>query len=273
MDTSTSLRWSGVFFYLATLTVVYGQDATTSPASQPASTSPAAQTTAQISPTVQAYQQEQQALAQQYQALVAQGATQDQLAAWQQQNATRFAAQQQRAQAMASPLQTLPVNAQTNIPPNASQTLRDFLTTRAALANARAQLHNQLVQGLSSTASTDQISQMQAQEAEMFEQQHASDLQVQAQRAQTLVKEGTPTSLAVPPPLQIPANATSQMAAFLTQRDRLVRARIQLWNQYATADPSVRDAAVQQWEQQNATSLQQLQQLAQALAQTTPTTE
>jgi hypothetical protein len=200
---------------------------------------------------------------------VDQGATQDQLAAWRQQNAARFDAQQQRLQAMAtaSALQPLPVNMQPNIPVNASQTLKDFLTTQASLANAHAQIHNQLVQSMPSTASAAQVSQMQEQEGQMFQQQYSGDLQVQAQRAQILANESAQTPLPIPGPTVIPPNVTSQMATFLTERDQLMREQAQIWNQYATADPTVRQAAMQQWRQQNASLIQQFQQQVQNLAQ------
>jgi hypothetical protein len=48
-----------------------------------------------------------------------------------------------------------------------------------------------------------------------------------------------------------------------------MRAQIQLQNQYVTATPAVRDAALQQWQQQNDALFQQLQQLAQNLSTST----
>jgi hypothetical protein len=256
----------GVLFYLATIAGVYGQVAVSPP------------TTTQVlqnQATLQAYQQEQQTLAQEWQALVASGATQQQLQAWQQQNAAQFAAQQQRAQAMASALalQPMPVNVQPTIPANASQTLKDFLTTQAALANARAQIHNQLVQSMPSTPSAAQISQIQQQEMQMFQQQNAVDLQLQVQRAQTLANESAQTPLPVPGPTVVPTNATPEFAAYLKQRNELALEWVQLWNQYVNADPAVRAAAMQQWQQQNAGQIQQLQQAAQNLAQAGPITQ
>jgi hypothetical protein len=61
------------------------------------------------------------------------------------------------------------------------------------------------------------------------------------------------------------------LQAFLVARNALASARAQLWNQYLTADPSVRQAAIQQWQQQNAAQIQQLSQLAQALSNPTST--
>jgi hypothetical protein len=104
------------------------------------------------------------------------------------------------------------------------------------------------------------------QEEQTFIQQHASDLQLQAQRSQTLATEAASSRpLLVPGPPVIPPNATPQLKAFLTARNALAADRAQLWNQYLTADPAVRQAAMEGWEQQNAARIQQLQQLAQAM--------
>ena len=265
--------WIGVLFYLATIFTVLGQDASqTQPIQQAA---PSTQQVSQNQTPLQAFQQEQQTLFQERQALVDQGATSEQLAAWRQQNAPQFAALQQQAQAMAatSALQVTQTNLQANIPANASPTLTAFLTTQTALANARAQIHNQLVQAMPSNASAAQVNQMQQQEMQTFQQQHAGDLQLQAQRAQTLANESAQTPLSVLPPLVIPADATPQMAAFLTTRDQLMRARRQFHNQYATADPATRQAAMQRWCQQNAALIQQMQQQAQSLSQANSTTQ
>jgi len=96
--------------------------------------------------TVQAYQQEQQALSTELSALFSQGATQQQIEAWQTQNAPRFAAQQALAQQMAaeSALQPMPDMGQPNIQANASPTMQAFLTNQAALVKA-APNHNQLL--------------------------------------------------------------------------------------------------------------------------------
>lgn len=212
------------------------------------------------------------ALMQEEAALVAKGATPAQIEAWHQQNAARFAVQQQRAQDMAAQSSLEPMSAPggPNIPANASQTLKDFLSTQVVLANARAQIHNQLLDAMPLDVTAEQISQMEQQARQLFEQQYGAQLQQQAQRAQTLAKESAPVAMPMPPPLQIPANATPQLAAYLTACDQLMREEIQVRNQHANAASSVTQAAVQQWRQQNAARFQQLQQLAQNLS--TPTT-
>jgi hypothetical protein len=165
-----------------------------------------------------------------------------------------LAAQQQRAQQIATALsvQPIPIISEVVIPEGASKEMADFLTTQADLSNRAAQLHNQ------QTPNADAV----------FQQQNAAALQAQQQRAQVMAAQSASVTLPMPPPLQIPPNATPQMAAFLTARDQLMRDQIQLQNQYATATPSAKQAAMQQWQQANAARTQQLQQLAQTLSST-----
>jgi len=215
----------------------------------------------------------QQGLAQQMEALIAQGAAGQQIQAWQQENATALANQQQLALDMAaeSELQPMPFVAQPNFQVNASQTLKDFLTTLATLANARAQVHNQLLDSLPEEVSQTQLSQMQQSEVQLFQQQHATDLQFQQQSAQTLANEAAQQLIPVPPPLVVPQGTSPQLAAFLTAKDQLARDEITFTNQYANATQQVRDAALQQWREQNGSRFQQVQALALQLP-TTPTT-
>jgi hypothetical protein len=289
MTLSISFRSMGVLFYLVTLVGVSAQTTVSPQPTQPApQTSPVSSTgsvTISTSPTpvsqqqamLQVYVQEQDALAKERQALIAQGATPEQLAAWRQQNATQLESQKQRVEAMAaaSALQQMPTNRQPNIPPNASPTLADFMTEQTALANARAQMHNQIVQQITASGqsvTSAQISQMEQQAMQSFQQQHAAELQIQAQREQTLASASVQAPLQTPPPLHLPPNASPQLQAFLTTRNQLMRERIQLLNQYANADPSVRQAALQQWRHQNAGLIQQGQQQAQNLSQAATTT-
>jgi len=220
-----------------------------------------------------AFCQEQQSLAQQWQALVSQGATEQQVDAWRQQNAAQIAQLRQSAQALAlaSALQPMPLISGANIPPNASSTLKAFLMVRASLANARAQIHNQLLQSMPAGATQAQVSAMQQQEEQLFQQQHSADLRLQSQRAQTLAAEAASRPLPPPGPLNIPPNATPQLRAFLTTRNALVAAWAQTWNQNIRASPAARQAAIQQWQQQNAGSLQQLQEQTQNLSNPTQT--
>jgi hypothetical protein len=232
-------------------------------------------TTTTTAPSLQTYLQEQRALAREWRTLAAQGATQQQLAGWRQQNATQFQAQQQLAQTLCleSALQPALVIQQVNIPANTSGALADLLTTQAALASARAQIHNQLLQALPSAVTAQQVEAMRQQQAQIFQQQYAADLQLQTQRAQALAAESASQPLRVPGPPVFPPNATPQLQAFLIARNTLAIERAQLWNQYLTADPATRQAAIQQWRQQNAAQFQQLSQLARNISNSTATQE
>ena len=239
------------------LNAAFGQTVATAQSAAPSSQSA----------TLQTFQQQQMALAQSFSAMMAQGATPQQMAGWQQQNAAAFAAQQQRAQiiGMVSDLRSADLMQQPPVPPNASQTVRDYLAAQVTLNNARAQIHNQLIQSVAGQSLTsDQLTQLQQQEMQLFQQQYGQQLQLQAQRAQTLADESVQTLLPVPGPTILPPNATPQLAAYLALRDQLMQEQVQLRNQYLATDPEVRDAAMVQWRQQNATRFQQLQQLAQS---------
>jgi hypothetical protein len=211
------------------------------------------------SPLLLQFEQTQQTIGQQLAQLMAQGATSAQLTFWINQNQSLLQAQQTRALQLGaiSAAQPLPYVTSVTIPEDASQDLEDFLTTRATLANDFAQIHNQLLQQGAVSAAT---------ESTLFQQQAGATLQAQAQLAQKIAAEQVPQPLPVPPPLNLPPNASPQLAAFLTARDQLMRNGIALFNQYVTATPAVRQAALQQWEQQNAAQIQQVQQLAQNLS-------
>ena len=226
-------------------------------------------TLSQRQATLDTYQAKQAALTQERQALIASGATRDQLQAWRQQNASRFSSQQRRAQRLAtlSALDPLPVVTPATIPVGASRRLAELLTTGMSLASAHAQLHNQWLQSLSADPPAEQIAQMQQQIAQLFQQQHPAELALRSQQAQALAQDSAGQAVIALPPLQVPVGATPPLTTFLAARDQLTRERIQVHNQYATADPTTRQTALQQWRQQNASRFQQLQQMAQALSQ------
>jgi hypothetical protein len=268
----------GILFYLATIGGVLGQVATTSQPVQQASSSSATLQTSQNEATLQAFQQEQQALARQEQALVAGGATREQIKAWRQENASLFAVQQQRAQAMAvaSALTLQRENSQPRIPPCASPTLENYLTTQAALANARAHIHNQLVQQAAASGQSltlAQVNKLERQVDRLFRQQNAALLTLQTQRSQALANAAAQTGGSVPGPGFIPPNATPQMAAYLTTQYQIRQELTQIRNQYANATPAAREAAIQTWRAQNADLFAQLQQETRSLSQASTTTQ
>ncbi len=262
MRSLLSVVWTGALFYSAMVLGCLAQSATPAQPVQQ-NNSPVATIGASNAATLQAFQVQQRTLTQSELALMSSGATPAQIQAWQQQNAVALAAQKRQVMEMAanSALQPMATVSQPTIPANASQMLKDFLTTQAALANARAQIHNQLLSAMPSEVSDAQLGQMQQTEAQLFQQQEGATLQLQTQRAQALASASAQQPIPLPPPLSIPANASPQLAAFLTARDQLMRDRITVFNQYATATPAIRQAALQEWEQQNAAQVQQLQQL------------
>jgi hypothetical protein len=213
--------------------------------------------------------QERQTLAQQASAFFGQGTvTPSSLEEWQNQHVSEIQALQQNAQLLGaqSEMQPIPYITEINIPDDASPDMVDFLTTQATLANGLAQIHNQHVQNVSATSgsvSLDAMTQVENDEATQYQQQYATQIQAQRQRAQVL--STTITSLPIPGPLVIPASATPQMSALLTLRDQLVRSQVQVWNQNLTSDTATRNAAMDSWHQQNAANFKQLAQLAQNL--------
>lgn len=225
--------------------------------------SPSAETDSTL---LQDFQDEQQALARSYSALRNPSPTQIQT--WQQNNAARLQAQQQRARQLAddSALEPMPLSPGPNIPPNASPTLRDFLTTRSELAGNNAKIHNQLLNALPQEVTEDQIEEMRKNEALLISRQNEGTLQLQARRAQQLAEETARQQVPLPPPLVIPPGSTPQTQAFLTLRDQLLREQIQLHNQNTKATSSVGEAALRQWQERNAARFQQLQQLAISLS-------
>jgi len=203
---------------------------------------------------LQTFRQEQSAIVQEVRALLVQGATPEQMKAWRAQNADRLAAQQQRAQdlAAASAAKPLSIVSEIAVPDNASPELTSFLATQADLYNRFAQLHNQQT----------------PRPASVFMQQNAAELQAYAQQAQTVAAQAASSPIPDPGPPVIPSDATPQMQAYLTQRRQLLREEIALRNQYLSAEPAVRNAAIAQWRQQNASRFQQMQEQAQNLTPT-----
>lgn len=193
-------------------------------------------------------------------------------------SALQFAAEEQQAQtaAIASSLQLKPTNRQPNIPADASPTLQAFLTTQTALANARAQIHNQLVQSATASGGSvtfAQLAQLEQQEEQLFRHQNAVALTLQQQRSRVVADESPQSVQPVPDLVIIPANTSPQMAAYLTIQNQLRRGIVQVRNQYVNSTPAVREAALQAWREQNASQFEQLQQAAQTLAQTNTTTQ
>ena len=93
-------------------------------------------------------------------------------------------------------------------------------------------------------------------------------LRRQVQLSQIVAAQQAHQALPIPPPLQVPPGASPQLKALLSTRDRIMRSQIQVMNQYCTADPKVRSAAMRQWDEQNADLIKTMRQEAEALAKT-----
>lgn len=196
----------------------------------------------------------------------------------QQQTATQFNASLQQAQttAITSAVELKPTDRQPNIPADASPALQAFLTTQAALANAHAQIHNQLVRITAASGGNltfAQVMQMEKQEDKLFRQQNAAALALQQQRSQAVADASPQTVQLVPGPVVIPTNTTPQLATYLTLQNQLRKSLIQVRNQYVNSDPATREAALQTWREQNANQFGQLRQAAQNLAEVSISTQ
>ena len=152
------------------------------------------------------------------------------------------------AQSIANnPTATVPT---ANIPANATPELKEFLQNRVALAAKMPQL---------SGGATD------TQAMTQFQQQNADLLKRQAQLAQIIAAQQAATPLPTPPPLQMPANASPQMQAFLKARYQLMCDDIAFNNSHRNDDPT-RLAALQLHQTQMAARNQQINQMAQSLS-------
>jgi hypothetical protein len=153
-----------------------------------------------------------------------------------------------------------------SVPANASPEMKEFLQNRATLMQKMAELRQQNP-GTNGAPDPKFFAQ--------FQQENAALLQRQKELSQIIGQQQAQNPLPEPPPLQIPPNASPQLKTYLTDRDQLMRDQIAFMNQHRTDEPTARQAAMQQWRQQNAPRFQQLQQEAQAVAKTTtpaPTT-
>ena len=144
---------------------------------------------------------------------------------------------------------------------NISSDVKEFMQNRDDLAQKMDKLRAQGTNGAPD-----------AQALAQFAQQNAVLLQRQNDLAKSIAQKQAMNPLPAPPPLQLPPHASPQLKAYLTSRDQLRRDEIALLNQHLTDDYAARQAVLQQWRQQNADRILQLQLQAQALAPSTPST-
>jgi len=148
---------------------------------------------------------------------------------------------------------------QINIPPNASPEMKEFLQNQQTIQNKMEQLRSQN----NGAVNPQLLAQFRRDNADMFKRQD--------ELRQIIVQQGAKEPPQEVPPMQIPPYASPQLRALLMARDQLMRDRIEFMNQHRTDAPAAREAAMLQWQQQNAPRFQQVQQLAQALTQSTNT--
>jgi len=141
-----------------------------------------------------------------------------------------------------------------NIPANATPELKEFLENRAKLNAKMDELRGQGTTGVINPQAYAQ-----------FQKDNADLLKRQADLGKIIAQQQAGHPQMPPPPLQVPANASPQLKAFLTARDQLTRDQIAFENQHRTDDPDARKAAMQQWRKDNAARLAELQQLSRAL--------
>lgn len=234
--------------------LVFGQQVVS-----PSSSSPVTQGSPSLLQTVI---QEQQTLGQEEAVLLNEGATAATLDTWQTQNASGFQTLQENAASLGAQGITQPLPYVTGVPisDGDSALMGDFLVAQGNLANAFAQIHNQMI--VSAVGATA-IAQIPQNEATSFQQQNSSAMLAVQQQAQALAAVAAP--LPLPPPLVIPSDATPQLVSFLTLRNQLAQGQAQVWNQNLSTDAATRNAAVTQWQQQNAANFIQLNQLSQNL--------
>jgi len=128
------------------------------------------------------------------------------------------------------------------IPANASPEMKEFLQNQGTLADKMELVRSESPSG---TLSPQVFAQ--------FRQQNAALLARQSQLSQVIAQQQNKNNTLTAPPLQIPPKASSQLTAYLTLRDQLMRDEIAYMNQHKNDALAARQAAMQQWHKQNVT--------------------
>jgi len=137
--------------------------------------------------------------------------------------------------------------------------MKEYLQNRAILDDKMKQLQAKSINGAPNP-----------QAFALFQQQNFYLLKRQNELSQIISQQQARNPLPAPPPLQVPPDASPQLRAFLTAHDQLVRDQVAFSNQHRNDSPAKRQAALQKWQQDNAPRFKQLEQEAQAMAQTSP---
>lgn len=218
---------------------------------------------------LQAFQNEQETLRSTLSTLES-NSTPEQLASWHLLHAARLHAQDDRAQLVAAyaDFKSLSFVLNVDIPDNATPELESFLVARANLHNQWAQLHNSLTGGVAVSLATDAA--IDKTEGTLFQQENASALKTEDQLSRQVAEESARQPLEIPPPLEIPADASPEQSAYLIAQDQYERDEITAHNQACTGDRAQLDATLEEWHRQNAPRLEQIRQMAEALTATNP---
>ena len=150
-------------------------------------------------------------------------------------------------------------------PANASPEMKEFLQNRATLAGNMAKLRGPGPETATSPSGATALDTQNI--ARQFREQNKELLDRQAELSRTLAQQSSRNPMTLPPPLRMPPNATPEMQAYLTARDKIMRSQMEVMNNNRTADPQVRAVAMRQWQKENEAQIQQLQELRQQQAQ------
>ena len=212
--------------------------------------------------------QEQQALDQAEQNLIDQNATDLQLEAWEQQHAGAFDAQDDRRLLLSAygSFQPLELITSVSIPDAASDRMENFLVASAELLDGYADIHNSLAEAGSQTISVAAADQLEQTTTELFEQQYGAQFKAVAAQAKAVADEQVLQPLAVSPISPPPAGAGPALQAYLLASAQLTREQILVHDQNCSGTVAQLEAALEQWQDENASRFKQISLMAKALA-------
>ena len=202
------------------------------------------------------------------QALIAQGATDAQLDAWEIQNTHQFHELALKADLFSAYGHFIPLEiaVEIAIPDDATAEMEDFLIAKATVRNGYAQIHNQLAQEAGSTITVKAALALQDKQEVLFQKPWSEATQQLAVKAKVVADQSAHDRWEIPPPAVIPPGMDSQRAALLSVRSQIARGEALIHNANCRGSRDELEAAMQQWKQQNANLYQQRTALAQALA-------
>lgn len=198
--------------------------------------------TANSSPVFQEFQRERYALAVEREDLLKTGASFQQVVDWEKRNASRLSARRDQMQILAAESALEPREfSPTSIPAGVSDSLKTLIGARAALADARAKIHNQLLETLPQEVTKEQVQQMQEKEQYLFRQRYKKEIQAMRQTIKALAGEQGRKQASVPSVLDLPQDISLETRKNLETRNQMASERAKLWNQLLDAPPATRE--------------------------------